>query len=127
MLLCLLASGMAFVSCGDDDDDDKAWLVGTWSTRLYFEETDDDYGSSYILKLNEDGTCLSDDEEENFGRWSYTDSKLIVTFQEERLVFHIGDKTKNSFKYNAVWEECDDYYGGWSTFHFKGTAYRISY
>ena len=140
MLLCLLASCVVFVSCGNDDDDadDKAWLVGTWSTRLYFDDDfdddddddddddGDDDGDDNEFVLKKDGTCLWMDDCEEPGRWSYSDSKLTMNFQDwggkNQFVFHVGDKTADSFAYKCMWSSNE--HGTWSTDRYHGVAYR---
>ncbi len=52
--------------------------------------------------------------------------QLTLTFQDEygkdQFVFHIGDKTSDTFTYTCVWSAYED--GVWSTDRYHGVAYK---
>ena len=89
-ILMVAIVSVGFVSCGDDDDNDKketSSLVGTW---VYFER-DGDYSLSLMYTFNSDGTfkhvwqeTISWDKSysgEESGLWKYDSNnhKLTLT------------------------------------------------
>lgn len=74
---------LAFVSCGDDDEDSSnstSEYVGTWS-----DTESDEYGFEYI-QLKSDGTYIDVQEDEDtvigytvyYGEWKVSNDKLIL-------------------------------------------------
>jgi hypothetical protein len=90
-LLIVLLAGIAFTSCGDDNDENEqsSSLVGTWETT----EQDGIYWDTDRIILNSNGTgkgiehYATNDPDKNPDsytfRWSYNESKQILTIVED--------------------------------------------
>lgn len=89
-----------FVACGDDDDDEKASIVGTWKA----ESSDDGYVAYFTF--NSDGTGKS---------WEVSSSG--TQSEAEAFTYKVSDN-----KLTFTWEDGEDYT---STFSLSGNRLTI--